>query len=69
MKSWLDPWQGQETCLYKEPRQALGPTEPPLEWVWELYLRVEWSWREAHHSSPSLEVMSGAMYTSMPHIP
>jgi hypothetical protein len=35
-------------------RTALGPTQPPIQWVrGALPLGVNWTWREADHSSPS----------------
>jgi hypothetical protein len=41
MESWIDSWQGQDICLYKAPKQAVGPTLPPTKMLWELYVRVE----------------------------
>jgi hypothetical protein len=48
-------------------RPALGPTEPPIQWVpWALSLGVKWPEREADHSLPSsVEVKNAWSYTSI----
>jgi hypothetical protein len=47
-------------------RPALGPTQPPIQWVPEaLSLEVKWPEREADHSSPSsIEVKNAWNSTS-----
>jgi hypothetical protein len=49
-------------------RTALGPTQPPIQWVSEaLYLGVKWPGREVDHSPPSsAEVKNAWSYTSTP---
>jgi hypothetical protein len=49
-------------------RTALGPTQPPIQWVPEaLSLGVKRLGREADHSPPSsAEVKNEWMYTSTP---
>jgi hypothetical protein len=49
-------------------RTALGPTQPPIQWVpGALSLRVKWPGREADHSPPSnAEVKNAWSYTSTP---
>jgi hypothetical protein len=51
-------------------RPALGPTQPPIQWVLRaLSLWVKWPGREADHSSPSnAEVKNAWRYTSTPPI-
>jgi len=48
------PREGQEIFLLsKGPRRAVGPTQPPDQWVlWALPLAVKWHHREAEYSSP-----------------
>jgi hypothetical protein len=50
-------------------RTALGPTQPPIQWVpGELSLGVKWLGCEADHSPPSsAEVEYVWSYTSTPH--
>jgi hypothetical protein len=49
-------------------RTALGPTQPPIQWVLDaLSLGVKRPWREAGHSPPSsAEVKNAWSYTSIP---
>jgi hypothetical protein len=49
-------------------RPALGPTQPPIQWVTRaLFLEVKRPWREADHSPPfSVEVKNAWNYTSTP---
>jgi hypothetical protein len=49
-------------------RTALGPTQPPIQWVpGALSLRVKWPGCEANHSPPSsAEVKNAWSYTSTP---
>jgi hypothetical protein len=49
-------------------RTALGPTQPPIQWVLEaLSLGVKWLESEVDHSSPSsAEVKNAWSYTSTP---
>jgi hypothetical protein len=48
-------------------RPALGPTQPPIQWVsGALYLGVKLSGREADHSTPSnAKVKNAWSYTSI----
>jgi hypothetical protein len=48
-------------------RTALGPTQPPIQWVPGAFsLGVKWLGREADHSSPSsAEVKNAWSYTSI----
>jgi hypothetical protein len=53
-------------------RTALGPTQPPIQWVpGALTLGVKWSWREADHSPPSSAEVKGWMelYHHSPNTP
>jgi hypothetical protein len=56
------------TILLTESRTALGPTQPPIQWVpGALSLGVKRPGREADHSSPSsAEVKNAWSYTSTP---
>jgi hypothetical protein len=49
-------------------RMALGPTQPPIQWVLgSLSLGVKWPGHEADHSPPSTaEVKNAWSYTSIP---
>jgi hypothetical protein len=49
-------------------RTALGPTQPPIQWVpGSLFLELKRSVREADHSPPSsAEVKNAWIYTSTP---
>jgi hypothetical protein len=49
-------------------KTALGPTQPPIQWVpWALSLGVKRPGREADHSPPSnAEVKNECSYTSTP---
>jgi hypothetical protein len=61
--------RGRDFILFvTAPRPALGPTQPPIQWVPEaLTLRVKWPGREADHSPPSnTEVKNAWSYTSAP---
>jgi hypothetical protein len=51
-------------------RMALGPTQPPIQWVpGDLSLGVKWPRREADHLLPSsAEVKNARSYTSTPSI-
>jgi hypothetical protein len=41
--------------LHHRVQKALGPTQPPIQWVsGALSLEVKWSEREAYHSHPSI---------------
>jgi hypothetical protein len=50
-------------------RTALGPTQPPIQWLpVALFLGVKWPGREADRSPPSSDEVSSAWsYTSTPH--
>jgi hypothetical protein len=52
------------------PRQALGPTQPPIQWVLgALSLRVKRPGHEADHSPPSsAEVKNVGAIPPLPHI-
>jgi hypothetical protein len=45
-------------------RHALGPTEPPIQWL----PGVKWSEREADHSPSSDEVKNGGAIPPLPHV-
>jgi hypothetical protein len=63
------PPQGLETFLFTTAsRPALGPTQPPIQWVpGALSLEVKRPGREADHSPPtSAEVKNAWSYTSTP---
>jgi hypothetical protein len=49
-------------------RRALGPTQPPIQWVTgALSVGVKWPGHEADHSPPpSAEVKNAWSYTSTP---
>jgi hypothetical protein len=51
-------------------RQALGPTQPPIQWVpWVIPPGVERPGREADHSPPSsAEVNNGGVTPPLPHM-
>jgi hypothetical protein len=51
-------------------RLALGPTQPPIQWVpGDLFLAVKWLGHEADHSPPSsAKVKNAWSYTSTPPI-
>jgi hypothetical protein len=51
-------------------RPALGPTQPPIQWLPEaVFLKVKWPGREADHSPlSSAEVKNAWSYTSTPPI-
>jgi hypothetical protein len=56
--------------LTTKSRTALGPTQPPIQWVLgALSLGVKWPGREADHSPPSsAEAKNAWSYTSNPPI-
>jgi hypothetical protein len=65
----FDSRRGLEIFLFTTAsRTALGPTEPPIQWVsGALSLRVKRPGREADHSPPSsAEVKNAWSYTSTP---
>jgi hypothetical protein len=53
--SMFDPWQGLGIFLFTTmSRMALGPTQPPIQWVpGALSLGEKWLECEADHSPPS----------------
>jgi hypothetical protein len=55
-------------CFTTASRPALGPTQPPIQWVLgALFLVVKRPGREADHSPPSsAEVRNAWSYTSTP---
>jgi len=68
----FDFWKGQGICVFsKTYRPALGPVQPPLQWVWQfLSSWVNWLGLEADHLSPyhlsSVEMKNEWIYTSSP---
>jgi hypothetical protein len=63
----MGPRQGLGIFLFTTAsRPALGPTQPPIQWVLgSLSLRVKRPGREANHSPPSsAEVKNAWSYTS-----
>jgi hypothetical protein len=67
----FDSWQGMGIFLFTTvSRPALGPTQPPIQWVpGVLSLGVKRLGREADHSPPSsTEVKNAWSYTSTPQI-
>jgi hypothetical protein len=67
----FDSWQGLGTFLFTTTsRTALGPTQPPIQWVpGAPSLGVKWPGREADHSPPSsAKVKNAWSYTSTPPI-
>jgi hypothetical protein len=67
----FDSWRGLGIFLFTTAsRTALGPTQPPIQWVpGVLSLGVKRSGHEADHSPPSnAEVKNAWSYTSTPPI-
>jgi hypothetical protein len=65
----FDSRQGLRNVLFATAsRPALGPTQPPIQWVPGAFtLRVKRPGREADHSPPSsVEIKNACMYTSTP---
>jgi hypothetical protein len=65
----FDSQRGLEICLFNTAsRTAMGPTQPPTQWVaGALSLGVKWPGREADHSPPSsAEIKNAWSYTSTP---
>jgi hypothetical protein len=63
-------WQGLGIFLFTMSRTALGPTQPPIQWVLgALSLEVNLHGHEADHSPPSsAKVKKAWSYTSTPPI-
>jgi hypothetical protein len=59
----FESWQGLGICLFTTPsRAALGPPQPPIQWVsGALSLGVKRPGREANHSPPSSQRVRGAI--------
>jgi hypothetical protein len=51
---------GQEICLFSTTsRLAVGPMQPPIQWVpWALLPCIKWPSHEAHHSPPPSAFMA-----------
>jgi hypothetical protein len=67
----FESWQRLGIFLFTTvPIPALGPTQPPIQWVpWALSLGLKWPEREADHSPPSsAEVNNEWSYSSTPPI-
>jgi hypothetical protein len=65
----LDSWLGLGIFLFTTAsRTALGPTQPPIQWVpGTISLGIKRREREAHNSPPTnAEVKNGESYTSTP---
>jgi hypothetical protein len=57
--------------IFTESREALGPTQPPIQWVpWAISPGVKRPGREADHSPPSsAEVKNSGATSPLPHTP
>ena len=67
--AWFSSQQGQENILFsKMSRQALGSTQPPIQWVPSvLSLGVKWLQSEVHWSPPSsVKVKNKCSYIATP---
>jgi hypothetical protein len=67
----FDSWRGLGIFLFSAAsRMALGPTQPPIQWILlALSLMVKWLGHETDHSPPSsAEVKNVWSYTSIPPI-
>jgi hypothetical protein len=66
-RSW-NPGEGKNFHFSMSSRPALGPTQPPIQWVpWALSLEVKRPGREAGRSLPtSAEAKKTWIYTSTP---
>jgi hypothetical protein len=66
----FDSWWGLGIFLFiTMSRMALGPTQPPIQWVpWALSLGVKWLWCEADHLHLVLRSMHGAILP-LPNMP
>ena len=67
--AWFSSQQGQENILFsKMSRQALGSTQPPIQWVPSvLSLGVKWLQGEVHCSPPSsAKVKNECSYIATP---
>jgi hypothetical protein len=69
-RSGFDTRQGLGIFLATACRPALGPTQPPIQWVpGVLFPGIKWPGREADHSpSSSAEVKNVWSYTTTPPI-
>jgi hypothetical protein len=69
----LDSWQGLEIFLFTTTyRMALGPTQPPIQWVPRAFsLGVKQPERETDHSPPSSATVKESMelYFPSPNMP
>jgi len=67
-----DVYQQQQEIyfFYKTSRQALGPSQPPIQWLLGYFsLGEKWPGCEGDHSpSSSVEVKSEWSYTATPHV-
>jgi hypothetical protein len=59
----LETRQGQKYVFFKSTRPALGPTQPPIQWVAGSLPGVKWPGRDVYHSPPSTVEVKQYTYT------
>jgi len=64
-------WLGQEILLFfKSARQALGPTQPSTQWVWQAQqLITQWVWQAQQLITHLHQVSSLMMVEIIPALP